>query len=176
MSTTLPPYPVDPINSPPYPPQPSNIPGGFTFDPNANYQLFIVRCLIPDTDVNHPIFNDDELNAFIFLESSGGIYQSSQSDPTGNSVPQAVTVYDYRRAAATAVDTIAGSKARLAVISSMLDVKLSAKDVYTALHGYAESLRTQSDSSGAFAIAEWVNDSFSARERTWKVWQRLLGP
>jgi hypothetical protein len=172
---SLPPYPVDPSNGPPYPPTYSAIPGGFTYDPNANYQLFIVRSLIPDTDVTHPIFNDDELNAFIFLESSQGIYQSSQSDPTGSNVPQAVSVYDYRRAAATAIDVIASSKARLAVISSMLDVKLNAKDVQTALHAQAESLREQSDNSGAFAIAEWVNDAFSARERTVKVWLRLLG-
>lgn len=164
--STLPLYPVDP----------PNIPGGFTYDMNANYPVFVVRLLIADTDITHPIFNDDEINVALNVEGSMGIYTSSQSDPTGSAVGTGVNVYDYRRAAALLLDSLASSKARLAVINSMLDVKLSAKDVQTALHAQAESLREQSDNSGAFAIAEMVQDAFSARERTWKVWLRLLGP
>jgi hypothetical protein len=176
MSTNLPPYPVDPTNAPPYPPQPSNIAGGWTYDPNTNFQIFAIRSMIPDTDVTHPIFTDDELNFYLNQTGSMGIYTSSQNNPTGSNIGQPINQYDYYYAAALAIDVIASSKARLAVITSMLDVKLSAKDVQAALHAQAESMRARSDESGAFAIAEMVQDQFSARERTWKVWQRLLGP
>lgn len=148
---------------------------GFTYDFNANYLVSAVRALIPDTDPSAPIFNDTEIYFFLNLESSQGIYQSSQYDPTGSNVPAAVTQFDYRRAAAAAIDSIASSKSRLAVIAQILDVKLNAAAVQKALHGQAQALREQSDNSGAFAIAEMAQDAFSARERTWKVWQRLLG-
>ena len=168
------PYPVD---YPPQPATPSTFQGTFTYDPNTNYPLFIVRALIPDTDITHPIFNDDELNAFLFLESSQGIYQSNQANPTGSNVPSPVFQYDYRRAAATAIDSIASSKARLAVIEKVLDVTLNAAAVQKALHAQAESLREQSDNSGrVYAIAEIVYDAASARERTRNQWLRLLGP
>jgi hypothetical protein len=161
---------------PQYPVDTPNIPGGFTYDFNANYAVTAVRALIPDCDVTHPIFNDDEISFYLTLTGQMGIYTSSQSDPTGANVGLGGNQYDYLRAAAQALDVLASSKARLAVISGMLDVKLSAKDVQQALHAQAEAYREQSDNSGAFAIAEMVQDSFSARERTWKVWNRLLGP
>lgn len=145
----------------------------FTYDFNVAPLLSQVRMLIPDTDPLNPIFQDVEINQAIQIESSQGLYCSGQADPTGSSVSPPIQVYSIRRAAALLVDVIGGNSSRLAIFQQALDVKLDASKAAAALKAYAQTLRDTEANSGAFAIAEWVVDQFSARERVWKQILRL---
>ena len=140
----------------------------FTYDFIAAPLLSSVRMLIPDTDSTAPIFQDEEVNQAIFIESSQGLYCSGMANPTGSSVSPPVQVYSIRRAAALLVDVIAGNNARLGIIQQLLDVKLDSSKAVVALRAYADSLRQTEAMSGAFAIAEMTLDAFSARERVFK--------
>jgi hypothetical protein len=145
----------------------------FTYDFTTQPLLSRVRMLIPDTvDVGH-VFEDEEVNEAIFMESSQGLYSSGMADTTGLSVQPPIQVYSIRRAAAVLVDIMAGRAGAQAIVEQILDVKLSAKAVSDALHAYATCLRETEANSGAFAIAEWVVDPFSARERVYKQILRL---
>lgn len=146
----------------------------FTYDFATAPQISYVRALIPDTDAAHPIFTDAEINAFLYLESSQGLYTSGQAWPNGTPASMPIQVYSYRRAAAMAIDAIASSSARLSVVEQILDVKLSTNSVQR-LHDLAESLREQEENMGNFAIAELVYDPFAARERTWNQLMRIEG-
>ena len=128
-----------------------------------------------DTDSSAPIFDDDEVNQFIQMTSSQAIYQSGQANPTGNSVSAPVQVYSWYQAAALGLQTMAANKAYLASISKILDVTLDASKSQKALSAMAEAYLKRDDNSGAFAVAEWVNDEFSARERVYKQFLRLYG-
>ena len=143
----------------------------FTYIPGT--PVFYVRSLIPDTNSARPIFSDEELNGYLWLNSSQSLYTSGQAVPTAISVNLTPQVYSYRRTAAMAIDRIASSRARLAIFEQVLDVKLSAAAV-KGLHDLAESLREE-DEYGNFAIAESVYDPFSARERAVAQLQRLEG-
>ena len=145
----------------------------FTYDFVAQPLLSQVRLLIPDTDPNNAIFQDDEVNQAIYIESAQGLYASGQAVPGGVPVVSPGQVYSIRRAAALLVDCIAGSNAKLAIIGSMLDVKLDGPAAAACLHDHAEALRTTEAMSGAFAIAEWVVDPNTAYERVWKQMLRL---
>ena len=146
----------------------------FTYDFSTAPQLSQVRLLIADTDSTQPIFQDAEINQFLYLTSSQNIYAASQSYPTGSNVPAVpVQVYSVYRAAATALDSIASNKALLASITSLLDVKLDASKAAKALHEQAQAWREMEDNMGHFAIAEQVFDQFTARERVWKQFLRL---
>ena len=144
----------------------------FTYNFTSAPLLSSVRLLVPDTDSTKPIFQDDEVNQAIYIESSQGLYASGQAAPGGNPVPCPVQVYSIRRAAALLVEVIAGNSARLAQVTQLLDVKLDTKAA-DALRAYAKSLRDTEANSGAFAIAEWVLDPFTARERVLKQMLRL---
>jgi hypothetical protein len=145
----------------------------FTYDFNTAPLLSQVRMLIPDTDPLNPIFQDVEVNQAIQIESSQGLYCSGQANNTGSSVSPPIQVYSIRRAAALLVDVVGGNSARLAIFQQALDVKLDASKAAAALKAYAQTLRDTEANSGAFAIAEWVVDQFSARERVWKQILRL---
>lgn len=145
----------------------------FTFDFQSQPLLTLVRMLVPDTDAANPIFQDDEVNAAIFLESSQGLYVSSMSAPSGTPVPTGTQVYSPRRAAAVLVDCIAGNWSKLAVIEQILDVKLNGPAASKALRDHADSLRRTEAMSGAFAIAEWANDPIAQQERVYKQLLRL---
>lgn len=134
-----------------------------------------VRLLIMDTDASHPIFDDDEINQFLYLKSSQFIYVSSQSNSTGNSISPPVQVYSIYGAAALALMSMASNKAYLAAITSILDVKLDVSKAAAALKAMAQSYLDLDDNMGHFAIAEWVNDQFTARERVIAQWLRLYG-
>jgi hypothetical protein len=145
----------------------------FTYDFVSQPLLSQVRLLIPDTDPNNAIFQDDEVNQAIYIESAQGLYASGQAVSGGVPVVSPGQVYSIRRAAALLVDCIAGSNAKLAIIANMLDVKLDGASAAAALHDHAEALRTTEATSGAFAIAEWVVDPNTAYERVWKQMLRL---
>ncbi len=149
----------------------------FTYDFNTAPLLSTVRLLIPDTDSRTFIFTDDEINAFLNLESAQSLYISPQSNPTAFPttsvyVPQ---IYSPYLAAATALNTLASSKARLSVVVQLLDVKLDPKAVSAALMAVATDYRQREQDRGHFAIAEQVCNQFQARERVWAQWLRLYG-
>lgn len=145
----------------------------FTYDFNTQPLLSQVRMLIPDTDVTNQIFQDVEINQAIYIESSQGLYASGQAVPGGNPVQVPCQVYSIRRAAALLVEVIAGNWSKIAIVQKLLDVQLDGPKAADALRAYAKSLRDTEANSGAFAIAEWVLDPFTARERVFKQMLRL---
>jgi hypothetical protein len=147
----------------------------FTYDFNSSPQVSTVRLLIMDTDSTAPIFEDVEITQFLQITSSQGIYQSSQSNPTGNFIAAPVQVYSYYQAAALGLQAMASNKAYLSSVSKILDVSLDPSKATKALMDMAKAYLDRDDNSGAFAIAEWVNDQFSARERVYKQFLRLYG-
>jgi hypothetical protein len=149
---------------------------GFTYDFVSNPQLSQVRMLIADTDITHPIYDDDEITNALYLESSQGLFVSGQSVPIAVSYAPAVPiVYSVYRSAALLLDALASNKSRLAAINSLLDVKLSPEKAAQELRATAKEYRDVEANNGSFAIAEMVNDQFSARERIWKQLLRLYG-
>jgi hypothetical protein len=137
----------------------------FTYDPTDQSAFTIVRLLIPDTDATKPIYNDAEINMFLFATSSQGLYASGQAANFVNGAARLAQVQSPLFAAALALDSIASNKARLAAISQILDVKLGHDAAAAALHVQAEAYRNLERNGGSFAIAEMAVDQFSIRER-----------
>ena len=134
----------------------------FTYDFTSAPVLSMVRLLVGDTvDVGH-IWEDAEINAVLQMESSQGLFISL----TGYSVvpPQ---VYSVRRAAAALLDGLASQRARLGAALSVLDIKIDLSQAAKSLRDTAQSLRDTEADSGAFAIAEMVENAFTMRERFW---------
>ena len=118
-------------------------------------------------------FEDSEILAAAAIE--GAVWQSSQfySGQAGRATlptnPQ-----PWRRIAATLLDALAANQARLTIISQILDVKLT-NQAAQEMRAQAQALRDADDNSGAFFIAEQVNNYFSFRDRYWKSVQRQSG-
>lgn len=105
-----------------------------------------IRLLIPDRDLTSPVFQDEELAAFIALEG------------------------DLRRAAALALETVAADDARTLRITSVLGLSVNGVAAAQAVLARAASLREQAAEAEArdealFDWAEVVVDEFTARER-----------
>lgn len=105
-----------------------------------------VRLLVPDRDLSNPIFQDEEIQAFLTLEG------------------------DVRRAAALALETIAADETLTLKVVSVLGLSVNGPSVAQALLARARELRAQADEAEArgealFDWAEMVIDPFSARER-----------
>ncbi len=148
----------------------------WTFDlVNGDYNLNAVRLLCMDTNAATPIFQDEEIQIFLQLKSSQGIYQSGQANPTGRPIPAPVQVYSIYSAAALALYAMAANKAYLSSISRILDVELDPSRAQKALKALADSYMELEDNSGAFAIAEMVNTPWDYQERTVKQFRRLFG-
>jgi hypothetical protein len=134
----------------------------FTYDFTSAPTLSMVRLLVGDTvEVGH-IWEDAEINAVLQMESSQGLFISL----TGYSVvpPQ---VYSVRRAAAALLDGLASQRGRLGAALSVLDIKIDLSQAAKSLRDTAQSLRDTEAESGAFAIAEMVENNFTMRERFW---------
>lgn len=140
-------------------------------DPNQN----AVRLLCMDTNQDTPIFQDEEIQIFLQLKSSQGIYQSGQANPTGRPIPAPVQVYSIYSAAALALYSMAANKAYLSSISRILDVELDPSRAQKALKALADSYMELEDNAGHFAIAEMVNNNWDAKERVWNQFRRLYG-
>lgn len=125
----------------------------FTYDLSTDAGK--VRLIIPDNVSTAYVFEDDEIDAFLSLEYS-----------------------NTRRAAALALETIASNEAYVLKVIELLDLKTDGAKTSDALLKRAKLLRDQADrqdaseEGGAWDIAEWVVDDFSARERIEKQWQR----
>lgn len=107
-----------------------------------------VRALIGDTDVSAPIFQDEELAAFLSLEHE-----------------------NVRRGAALALETMASTEAYVQKAMSIMDLSTNGPATARALLDRARLLREQAaqaeatEDGGGFEIIEPVYDDFSFRER-----------
>lgn len=148
----------------------------FTYDFANAPAISSVRLMISDTQLPG-IFNDDEVNQALYLESSQALYVSGQAQPIANSVqnPAIPQVYSYRRAAALLLDSIAAQLSQQAAVEQILDVKLSCSQASIQARASAKALRDTEANSGNFAIAEMATNAFAARERVYKQLLRLYG-
>ena len=136
--------------------------------------IFYVRLLIPDTDSTNPIFQDDEIQGFMDINSM--TWQSSMYyayNAGSQNLPQ--TPSNFLRAAALALRSLAGNAARLAAVTGLLDVKLSPAAAAAALNKQADSYMEMDDNRGAFAIAEQVTTVWAFRDRWLAMLQRQTG-
>ncbi len=106
-----------------------------------------VRLLIPDrVDIGH-LFEDDEIDAFLAMET------------------------DVRRSTALALETIASDQAMVLKVMSLLDLTTDGAKVSDALLKRAAALRVQAEEAeaaedgGAFDVIEMVPNMFAYRER-----------
>jgi len=114
-----------------------------TYDPTTT--LGLVRLLITDTDVDNPIFQDNEITAFLALHGQ-----------------------DAKLAAAQALDVIASSEALTQKVVKTLDLQTNGPAVAAALRAHATELRRQViDEDAGFDVAEMVVDHFTWRQAVW---------
>ncbi len=143
----------------------------FTYDLTNFPVISTVRLLVFDTNAAQPIFQDAEIQAALNVESAQNVIIGlSGYTPVQ---PPPANIYSYRRAAALLLRALAANKARLATISGLLDVKLSADRAADALNKTAQQYIDDEASAGFFSVAEMVNNNFSMRERLWKMLYRL---
>lgn len=147
----------------------------FTYGQGATQQQNIIRLMVADTDPANPIFSDAEINNALYQESSQNLYNSSMAVPNAVSYQVPVQIYSVYRSAALLLRSLAANKSRLASVTQLLDVKLSPAEASRALRETAKEYMEQENDSGAFAIAEMVQDQFGARERVVKQIFRLYG-
>lgn len=102
----------------------------FTYTAGAS-DRDMVRLIVGDVRPDSPLFQDEEINAFLGLENQ-----------------------DVRYAAAMALDRIASSQAMLLQSIELLDIKADAMQLAQVLRDHATALRCESDTEPAFDIAE----------------------
>lgn len=136
--------------------------------PNIDY----VRLLIPDT-ASPFIFQDSEILAFQSINRMQWQSASFYSGPGGLNLPQPPS--NYFRAAALALNALAGNSSRLASVVQILDVKLSPDKAAAALRDTAQRYLDMDDNSGAFAIIEQVTTTWAWRDRWISQIQRQQG-
>ncbi|MBN1320154.1 MAG: hypothetical protein JXA87_04845 [Thermoleophilia bacterium] len=115
-----------------------------------------VRLLVPDTSATSYVFEDDEITAFLALET------------------------DVRRAAALALETIASSQALTLKVIKILDLQTDGARTAEALLKRAATLRQQAleaeagEEDGGFEVIEMVPNAFAYRDRLYKEMLRSL--
>lgn len=119
----------------------------FTYD--LSNSIGKVRLLIPDTQQTAAVFSDEEITAFLALESSS-----------------------VRRATALALESIASNEALTLKVVRLLDVQTDGAKLSDSLLSRAKLLRQQALEDDALAgftqweIAEWTVDDFTLRDLT----------
>ena len=153
----------------------------YTYTNGANPPVDWVRLLIPDTGGNTSlpnngfVFSDQEIAAFTAINQLQG-WQSSMfwSANAGRFLPTYPA--NYFRAAALALNALAGNQARLLLIAQLLDVKpQNVAQVVSAMQDVAKQYLEMDDNSGAFAIAEQVQTTWNFINRYWSQVQRQSG-
>jgi len=124
----------------------------FTYD--ATTDAGKVRLIITDVNDANPIFQDDEIQAFLDLNSSS-----------------------VKRAAASALDTIASKQALVLKVIRLLDLSTDGASTARALREHAGQLRIEANETDAgdgdlLDYAELNLNAFTARERVLKQAQR----
>jgi hypothetical protein len=121
-----------------------------TFTYNLSTDIGKVRLLIPDREIDSPLFQDDEITAFLTIEDG------------------------VQRAAALALETIASDQVMTLKVMRLLDMTTDGQKVSQALLERSGKLREQADQAdadeegGLFDVAEMVVDVFTERERILK--------
>jgi len=110
----------------------------FTYDTKTNRGK--VRLIIADQDATDPMFDDDEIDAFLSINS------------------------DIRLAAAYALGTMATNQVMVLKVIKLLDLTTDGAKVSDALRRLAKDLRDQVANEYAFDIAEMIDNQFSVRE------------
>lgn len=128
-----------------------------TYDAAAGADKDKVRLLIPDTDIDDAVFDDDEVALFLKLESDS-----------------------IRRAAAMALETAASNEALTLKVMKSLDRTTDGAKTSDALLARAKRLRDLADeedinTDGGLEVIEWIVDPFQARERRHNDRLRELG-
>ena len=142
----------------------------FTYIPGTT--IFYIRSLIPDT-VAPGIFSDEEITGFQAINSmtwQSSMYYSYQ----GGAINLPCTPSNILRAAAIALNVLAGNSSRLSAVIGLLDVKLSAT-VGDKLRKQAQAYLDLDDNSGAFAIFEQTGTVWAFRDRWINQLQRQTG-
>lgn len=136
--------------------------------------IFYVRLLIPDTNSASPIFQDDEIQGFMDINSM--TWQSSMfSSYQAGTLTLPATPSNFLRAAALALNALAGNSSRLAAVIGLLDVKLNPAAAAKALQDTAQRYLDMDDNSGAFAIYEQCSTEWAFRDRWIAQLQRQTG-
>lgn len=105
-----------------------------------------VRLLIADTDRTDPVFDDNQITAFLDLADD-----------------------DVRLAAAYALDVIANNMAMVLKVIKTLDLSTDGAATAKSLRDGAQILRDQVESDGdTWAIAEFADPPFGYQERMFK--------
>lgn len=102
---------------------------------NTDSQIGKVRLLITDTDIENPIFSDEEITNFLSITEIDG-------------------ERDVRLAAAQALEVMAASEAIVQKKLSMLDLTTDGPAVAKSLREAAKALRDRVEEEPAFGWAE----------------------
>lgn len=140
----------------------------WTYDFTNYPQLSTVRLLVFDTNPEQQIFSDAEINAAMQIESSGNVIVGLTGYSPAIPVKQVIS---YRRAAALLLRSLSVSNAAQ-LIDSILDVHMNGPAAAAALSKIADQYINDEANAGYFAVSEMVEDSFSMRERLWKMLYR----
>ena len=144
----------------------------FSYVPNTT--IFYVRLLIPDTQAASPIFADEEIQGFLNINAM--TWQSSMFYAyQGGRLQLPCTPSNILRAAALALNALAGSASRLGAVMGLLDIKLNGAAAAKSLQDVAQRYLDMDDNSGAFAIAEQVTTVWGFRDRWLAQLQRQTG-
>ena len=115
-----------------------------------------VRLLIADTDASNAVFEDEELDALLVLESSNVL-----------------------RTAAMALETIASSQVQVLKVIRLMDLTTDGASVSRELRARAVALRARADQleaaedDGAFDVVEMTVNHFAWRDQVYN--QALRG-
>jgi hypothetical protein len=154
----------------------------FTYNYGRNPPIDYPRLLIPDSvEFGGPdgtkrvyVFEDEEILSFYAINQAqvwqSGMFYSGVAGRT----PQGPL--NYYRAAATALNAIAGNQARLLAIAQLLDVKLNdPQKVVAGLQAVAKQYLDMDNNSGAFILAEQCTTTWGFIQRFWNQVQRQSG-
>lgn len=151
----------------------------WSYNPSNPGPIDYIRPMIGDTDESAQIMSNEEITNGLYMTSTQALYQSSALYSTGaqqGTTPTgAAQVYSYWYAAAWCLDCMASTKAYLASVQQLLDVKLDASKSATALRALAKDYRDREDNAGHFAEIEQVGTAFQARQRWWNQLLRIEG-
>ena len=142
----------------------------FSYDFTNYPAVAYVRLLVFDTNgvAPYPIWEDEEITAALNLFSSTNIIVGLSGYTPAVPVQQQ---FSYRRSAALLLRGLAANQGRLATVG-ILDAKLNGPAAAKALQSIADDYVKSEENDGFFAVAEMVQDSFSMRERLWKMLYR----
>lgn len=153
----------------------------FSYQFGANPPIDYVRALASDRQEFNPngtrryVFEDSEI--LMFSAMASGVWQSSQfyTGP-GQGVATLPTVpVNYLRAAALALESMAGNAAYLSSIKQLLDVQLAPGVAAIQLRALAQEYREVDDNNMAFVVIEQCSTDWSVWDRFTKQIQRQQG-